>query len=177
MKKIFVLFLVFLPFSSYATGGFASIGKDIRCGLELSAIGKSFPCDSGGSCSNPMASAYIVFKKLEGDLSKGLKGVSRPVSITINNSGTDSVNKELLALAHQLQTQVVLSYKNKVFQMTLESLNQSHSEKFQADFSEGARYAYRYLSVPNFSKMQNGLRTVTAWLRCGASQTHEESEN
>ncbi len=126
MKSFFTAaFLLTMPIISFASSGFASIHRDLRCNLTLEANIPVFKCDSpDGLCSGTEASMATKFEVLRGDLAQGLSG-----------------NEEHVAIVTALARNFKLSYLNQkleiIFHTSAGSIPFSSTVDLSADRKNG----------------------------------------
>ncbi len=172
MNLLVFAMAMLLPFSSHASGGYASTGKDLHCSVELQAIAKPFECDSpGGICEGVESSVVVIFDVLRGDLGRGLAGEVLPNSVVRATRSRDgNINASLDKLVQTLGLGVSISYKNQAIKMTLAAANRSQTAESRHDFSAGKKLTSEVLIMKNAATVDNDI-SVDAVLTCRSGNT------
>jgi hypothetical protein len=171
-KLITLCLLATLPLSVSASGGFASIGKDLHCVLELSSDVKPFPCDlPGGICAGKEASTVVIFRVLKGDLAAGLSGTVGMKSF-LEGTGSSAEQSELQQIARELAPTVDVAYKDQSLFMRFNTTAGSSEQTQSVDLSAGRKFAHEVLVVNGIAQTSEGL-TVDATLTCAAGTTND----
>jgi hypothetical protein len=178
MKNLIALSFLFLTFTAQASGGFASIGKDLRCHIELEGFSKFYSCHSeygpSDKCHDFSSTVIAKVNIINGDLAQGLSGQLNVQSLEVlYESRNAEFDAALLAVAHNYDFSGFVSYKDKKIELTLKSSKWIKSEISDVDFSAGKKYAHKYLFATEDFSEENGLN-VRAILFCRATTTHEE---
>jgi hypothetical protein len=173
VKTLFTMIALLVSFSTYASSGLRSLGKDLRCDAQIAGYSKFYSCETpygpSDKCHDFSSNAHVSFNVIEGDLASGLSGQIAPISITtVSSSGNNEIDQRLLEIINEHALQGFVSYQDKVITMRLETSAGEKTIVKSQDFSAGQYHASSSLSVEEPYTDLSGLN-VSIYMTCRAS--------